>query len=451
MMRRLVALLGLLAPLYAFAQTPVVRAHFEPSNNIMVGQPARLVVSVFVPNYFTGSPEFPEFEIDNAIVVLPQDRPEHSNTQIGNATYYGITQTYVIYPQQPGDFHVPTVKFSVPYAIAPPKSTTAEVALPALSFHADVPAAARDLPYFLPTTHLTITQHWSRSLNGLHTGDTVERTITVTATKMQAMLIPPFTLEQPEGIRIYNGEPRINDQKNPRGDFIYGQRVQTAKYFIEKPGDYTLPPIELTWWNMITRKQAIAALPVITFSAVAGPDAQSELPPPSVAAARAPEAKTRTRYHALAARLAVIVLTIMAVVVVAWLVREIYPYVATRMEHSKNSEGAHFRSVLHAARANDASLTYSRMLRWSSIVFPGVPLDLVVGPAPELAMAINSLAAAIYSDSKGLGTWSGESLGNQLRSFRQNVLQRREQDYSPRSLAPLNPATKGEMTKGSPR
>jgi hypothetical protein len=62
-------------------------------------------------------------------------------------------------------------------------------------------------------------------------------------------------------------------------------------------------------------------------------------------------------------------------------------------------------------------------------------------------MAINSLAAAIYSDSKGLGTWSGESLGNQLRSFRQNVLQRREQDYSPQSLAPLNPATKGEMTK----
>ena len=166
-----------------------------------------------------------KFEMENAIVVLPQDRPAHSNTQIGKVTYFGITQTYVIYPQQAGDFHVPAVRFSVPYAIAPPKSTTAEVTLPALHFHADVPAAARDLPYFLPTTRLTVTQHWSRPLKGLHTGDTVERIITVTAAKMQAMLIPPLTLEQPDGIRIYNGEPRVDDHKTPRGDFAYGQRV----------------------------------------------------------------------------------------------------------------------------------------------------------------------------------------------------------------------------------
>ncbi len=231
----------------AVSQAPVVRAHLEPAGNILVGRPVRLVVSDFVRNCFTGGADFPEFEIENAIVVLPQDRPENSNTQINGVSYAGITETYVIYPQQAGDFHVPPAQVTVPYAIAPPKSTTAHPSLPALTFHANVPAAAKDLPYFLPTTSLTMTQKWSRPLKGLRAGDTIVRTITVTATRMQAMLIPPLPLDQPDGIRIYPTESILHDQKTDRGDFIDGQRIESAKYLLQKAGDYTLPPITLQW------------------------------------------------------------------------------------------------------------------------------------------------------------------------------------------------------------
>jgi hypothetical protein len=77
---------------------------------------------VFVPNYFTGTPDFPEFEIENAIVVLPQDRPENSNTQFGGVSYAGISETYVIYPQQAGDFHLPFAQIAVPYAVSPQRA-----------------------------------------------------------------------------------------------------------------------------------------------------------------------------------------------------------------------------------------------------------------------------------------------------------------------------------------
>src|SRR5277367_2535109 len=156
-----------LAALFSFmagAQTPVVRARFDPANGILVGQPVRLTVSVFVPNYFTGSPEFPEFEIDNAIVVLPQDRPQNSNERLSGITYAAITETYTIYPQQPGEFHLPPAETAIPYASAPPKTTVAHLTLPTPVFHADIPAAARDLDYFLPTALLTIQQKWSSPL-----------------------------------------------------------------------------------------------------------------------------------------------------------------------------------------------------------------------------------------------------------------------------------------------
>lgn len=439
-MKRLLALVFLFAPLMAFAQSPVVRAHLEPATNITVGQPVRLVVSVFVPNYFTGSLDFPELEVENAIVVLPQDRPAHSNTQIGNATYYGITQTYVIYPQQAGDFHVPPAKLSVPYTITPPKSITAEVSLPAISFHAEIPVAARGLPYFLPTTKLTMTQRWSRPLKDLRTGDTLERTITITAWKMQAMLIPPLTLEQPDGIRIYNGEPSVRDQKTPRGDFSYGQRVQTARYFIEKPGDYTLPAIEVTWWNLATHKTVRTVLPATSFSAVAGPTAQSELPPPQeqVAAAAAP-AKPRIHYRSLAVKTAGVLLSIAVVALLLSLFRRIAPSVVERMKRARHSEAACFRSLLRAARSNNAALTYSRMLHWFAVARPGVPMYRALDSGSDVAVAVDAVAAAIYSDHDGLNAWTGDALTKQLREYRRTVIRRKAEEDAPRSLSLLNP------------
>jgi hypothetical protein len=69
---------------------------------------------------------------------------------------------------------------------------------------------------------------------------------------MQAMLIPPLPFEAPDGIRIYPEEPAVQDQKTDRGDFVFGRRIQSAKYLIQKEGDYALPAIELKWWNLTT-------------------------------------------------------------------------------------------------------------------------------------------------------------------------------------------------------
>jgi oxygen tolerance protein BatD len=443
-MRRLFALLLVFTSLNALAQSPVIRAHLEPSNNVMVGQPVRLVVSIFVPNYFTGSPEFPEFEIDNAIVVLPQDRPQNSNTQIGNATYFGITQTYVIYPQQAGDFHIPPAKFSVPYAIAPPKSTTAEIALPALSFHAGVPAAARDLSYFLPTTRLTMTERWSRSLKDLRTGDTVERTVIITASKMQAMLIPPLTFEQPDGIRIYNGEPTVRDQKTDRGDFVYGQRVQTAKYFIVKSGDYTLPPLELKWWNLLKHQMATSSLNAVHFSAIDNPEFTVEVPPVEPTSSPAPKKTTHgNHYRSIVKTNAIGVIFAVAIVLFAWLSKHVYRKTAVYLESYKASESACFRKLIHYAKAHDVKLTYKQLMRWANHIFPGMPLGEIVRDRArsDLRYQVETLATIVYSvETAGTGEWNSDELVLQLKEFRRQIHKRRSLKTRHQGLSTLNPS-----------
>jgi hypothetical protein len=452
MRRLLFAFVFALCSLRAVAQTPVVRAHLEPKSNILVGQSVRLVVSVFVPNYFTGGVDFPEFELENAIVVLPQDRPQNSNMQINGVTYAGITQTYVLYPQQTCDFHIPPAQLSVPYAIAPPKSTTATPSLPALTFHADVPAAAKDLPYFLPTTSLTMTQRWSRPLKGLRTGDTVERTITVTASKMQAMLIPPLPLDQPDGMHVYPAEPVVHDQKTDRGDFIYGRRMQSAKYLIQKAGDYTLPAIKLQWWNLITHRLVTATLPETKFTAITNPDYVAELPPPPEAIAAVPVAKISLwkRYHSRIRIVLELIAVGFALLIASWLSRPAWARLSLWLKQRKTSEAACFRRLLHAVRANDAKQTYAELVRWFGMIYPGLPLHAAVKASADAALGseISRLAQTIYGRQAPARdkqesikfAWNGAKLATHLRQLRRIHKASRGRVATESPLPSLNPS-----------
>jgi hypothetical protein len=411
--------------LAAAAQSPIVQAHLEPSRGILVGQPVRVVVTVYVPNYFTGSPDFPEFEIENAIVVLPQDRPTNSNTQISGVRYAGIIETYVIYPQQAGDFHLPREQVTVPYALAPPKSTTAHVSLPPLEFHADVPTAAKDLDYFLPTTSLIIQQKWSSPTKNLHVGDSIERTVTVTATKMQAMLIPPLPLAAPDGIRVYPEEPVVHDQKTDRGDFVYGRRIQTAKYFIQKEGDYTLPPIELKWWNLSTHRLATATLPAVPFAAAANTSYVTELPPRSEPTPIAP-AKRRNFWKQYKLR---ILITVLCCVVVALLLAIVWRYLprARRrlqawQERQQHSETTYFRNLQRACNQNNAAQSYMWLLKWLAVAYPGSSLQQALKRVdnPALTSDTNGLGEALFAKSNRNNPWAGKRFAALLRQQRKH-------------------------------
>lgn len=411
-------LLGLL-PLVAQAQSPYVRARIEPDKGTLVGQPVRLVVSVFVPNYFTGSPAFPEFELENAIVVLPQDRPQNSNEQLRGITYAGITQTYTIYPQQPGDFRLPSAEVTVSYAGAPPKSTIAHLALPALSFHAEIPAAARELDYFLPTTRLAIEQKWSAPLKKLRAGDTVERTITVTAAKMQAMLIPPLPLDVPDGIRVYSEEPSVQDQKTDRGDFVFGRRTQAAKYFIQKAGDYTLPAVELKWWNLATSRLVTTTLPAVHFTAVANPSYVAELPPEPgpVATPQPKHVSLWTRYKFW---IRVVAPCCVAGLIVVWLAWRYFPRIFRRTQtwrlEREHSEAAYFRRLQHACRRDQPMEAYQSFLKWLRIAFPGDTVDDFLGRSSDSGLSAETerLGTTLFATGNGK-QWDGREMARLLK------------------------------------
>ena len=405
----------------ASTQSPVIHAKFVPASNIIVGQPVHLVVEVLVPNFFTGEPLFPTFELEDAIVVLPEEATENFNEKINGQSLSGIRRTYFLYPQQAGDFRLPSIQIVVPYAIAPPKGTEAHLTLPQLSFHADVPAVARGLNYFLPTARLTMQQRWNAPLNKLRVGDVVERSITVTVDKMQGMLIPPLPFEAPEGIKAYPEEPKVQNQKTDRGDFVQDMRVQSAKYFIQKEGDYTLPAIELKWWNLNTNRLVTATLPSVHFTAAPNPDYVTELPPELETATVVPPkpVSLRSRYRRAFATAP----WGLAALLLIWTIYQYFPrllkHIEIRRKQHAQSEGAHFRSLLRACRKSDAHTTYTRLLRWLGHAEYRSTLDIFLSQSgdEDLVQQVNALTETLFASSSNK-TWNGRIMATQLRKHR---------------------------------
>jgi BatD DUF11 like domain len=424
----------------AQAHRPIVRANFQPAEQILVGQPVRLTVEVLVPNYFTASPVFPEFDLKNAIVMFPQETPQNFSEQVAGTSYAGIRIAYHLYAERRGQFQLPPAQITVTYADAPPHSAQASLQLPQLVFHAEVPPAAEGLDYFLPTTQLKVQQKWESSFKNLRVGQTIERTVTITADKLQGMFIPPLPFDVPGGLRVYSQQPVVQDQKSDRGEFLSGRRVESAKYLIEKPGDYTLPGLEINWWNLKTGRLRTETLPAVHFSATADPAYIPELPPQleQRAPAQKVSASPWNRYRAW---LRQDWMWVAGALVIFWLAVRMIPRTARWLRDARQkqheNEATYFRALIRSCNHNDGAAAYRRLLLWLERSQPGATLEafvLTTGDA-ELAREIEELGAALYSPAKSV-KWSGSVLAHSLKNHRFNAVASTRRPYH---LPNLNP------------
>lgn len=437
-MRRCLFLLLLLVAVRVGAQSePVIRAKLVPASNAIVGEPIRLEVEVLVPNFFTGAPEFPPFEIDGAIVTLSDDRPEHFNEQFNRSTYAGIRRFYLIYAEQPGAFTIPSVLITVPYAANPPETTTAKLLLPQLHFSAAIPPEARDLDYFLPTSRLTMAQQWSGPLDKVRVGDSLSRTIIVTAQKTKAMLIPPLPLVAPDGVRVYARQPGVQDETSQTGAFTRGIRTERATYLFTHAGDYVLPEIEISWWNLSTQRIAKSKLPATQIHVSNDNAYVSEVPPAPEPTAPAQQIRPRWRGFLPVVGWGLAALAVF--VGLAWFLLHWWPrlrsYFQSRAVRSRESEAGHWRCLKRALARNDAPQSYALLLAWLRCT--GLSLDRFQRRAadPQLDREIKALSQTLFQQ-ESRSNWSGQSLLKCLIRNRQSLV---VSASKPHRLPALNP------------
>ncbi|KAA3503957.1 hypothetical protein DXM27_01235 [Rhizobium rhizogenes] len=277
--RFLTGLVSLLACAQAFAAEPFGRVSIEDAEGIVPGQQVRVVVDVFAPDFFTSPPQFPLFDVADALVTLSDDRAQNLVQTIEGVQYSGIRRTYAVVPEKAGSFDLPSIEIDLGYSDSgSPVKATVNVALPSF----EVAAGARQNATPFAARNLTVTQSFDRDPSSLEVGDAVVRTIVIFAEDTQAMLMPPVDPGDAGGIARYMKPAVLADGVEERG---IGRSVETGStrtetivYTTSSEGRFSLPAISYPWFDVDGHDSTSVMLPAISL-VVAQAAASQRLPP----------------------------------------------------------------------------------------------------------------------------------------------------------------------------
>lgn len=256
-----------------------------------VGETVILELTILVPGWFVGPVTLPAApEVAGAQMRLSENAGANLNETIAGIVYAGIRRHYAITPQKPGRLDIPPLKVDLAFADGE-RQAKATLYSPALTLQATIPAGMADLGYFIAAPRYRLRQSLDRPLGDLRVGDALVRTITQSAERMPAVHLPVLLQAPVDGIAAYADAPLFADRPGEREVADLAVQTQRFTYVLQRPGTYTLPAVEIRWFNTASGKPETASLPALTVRVAAAPEVRADAR--DAAAGAAPPAATR--------------------------------------------------------------------------------------------------------------------------------------------------------------
>lgn len=407
----------LLAGAAAAQVEPVVRVELDPAE-VTVGESARLRVTVLVPTWFARPPVYPSFELANAITRLPPDSSFPTSERIGGQTWSGIVRDYRIYPLLGATYRLDGGSIEVAYANPGAQPVMLQVPVPGITLRATVPRGAEDLSPYVAGRRLDLSVTVEGDLDALEAGDAIVLRYVAELQGLPAMFLPPLAPAlKLDGVAVYADEPAVQD-----GDVA--RREEKITLVFEAGGEFSIPGIELDYWNLASQSVEAAAAPGLEI-AVAGPPAAT--------------ATSTTGQTGVGRRAVILLAALLAVAYLGWrLAPLVARYLRSAAERRRASEPFAFGELDRALCSANARAGYSALLPWLERIAPGMAArDFAASYGDEgLRGAIDSLAAANFSASPG--TFDPAPLRRGLRAARRRCLTA-SRKTGPAGLPGLNP------------
>lgn len=305
---------------------------------------------------------------------------------------------------------------------------------------------------WLPASKLKIHGQWSIPHDELKTGEPATLTITVEAEGLSAEQLPAPEIAFPAGLKSYDDQAERRDDTSKSG--IRGVLLQKIAVVPTKAGDYSIPAIEIPWWNINTDKMEIARLDAINIKASgeavkAGASQPKRSTPDTLPAEAASELPQTNQWWKTAALLFAL-LWVLTIAVLLWYfkLRKQSPPGKTdensrkplldSIEEATRYGRLRSRKVVQAARSNDPQATRSALLKWGESVFPEARIhslsSLVQQLDGALATEVEKLNLTLYSIDPE--EWSGALLAESILKWRHSSS--RDEHEQQEQLPPLN-------------
>jgi len=428
----------------AEAQTPTALAETRllPEGDLAVRQRCELVVRFLSDGFaFSGTPLFPDIQIEGAIVVPPRSGMNITERRSGQ-TWIGVERRYSVYPTRTGELIVPSITIG---ASVRNSAGVADVAdrSESLVRQVVIPSELAGNPGAVLTPKLSLSQTFEPDANELKVGDAIRRTVTVTAEDTAAMLLPAVVPVKLEGFEAYPDQPVLNDREY-RGS-LTATRTDSVTYIAQKRGQYELPPISVFWWDPEQDQVREAAVPALSLTVLANPRWAVDPNEPMQAETETTTPGGGAKYFIAAA------VIITCLFLVGWWLSRLYGHRLRRIlgdyrVQRAESEKVYFRRFQQACHTNDPQAALRTLLAWldrQSEFHGATTLEEFAGQVgdTELSQLISDLHTRLFGKDVNVSRpWSGESLARAVARARRKCSRRQTTKNMQTGLMPLNPA-----------
>jgi hypothetical protein len=281
------------------------------------------------------------------------------------------------------------------------------------------PPASMANASWLPAHRVALSETWSDDSPELPVGVPRTRRVTIEADGLLETQLPELPPAQQAGIRLYADQPDLSRDVTPQG--FTSRRVVSMAVIAQTPGEVTLEPLRLPWWNVDAQRWEVADLPGRTLTiAPSGEPSSAAAPAEAPSAATAAAAQPGNVWPAAVSGL--LASGWLATALAWWWSRRAArpgARAAARAVEPKSRSGKPLRDLEVACRANDADAARRALLLWAEQRFPETAprsLGALAAALPdEPGREVLDLEAHLYGVAHG--AWDGSGLRGVLRAF----------------------------------
>lgn len=381
---------------------------------------------------------------DAVIERLGED--SNYNTQVNGLNYSVTERKYALFPQKSGQLTIkPLILTAEVLTNSRPSfngffnsqmSKTKRVESKAITLNVKPVPTTFTGKHWLSAEQLVLKQEWSGDIQQMKVGEPLTRTLSLIAKGTTVGQLPELnTTETNDRLKAYPDQPVLQEQKKVDGLLAF--REEKIALIPSKSGSYTLPAIEIPWFNTKSQKMELAKIPETTLSTVAVAS-QSEVINPIIT----PEApkNTETSLVIESPKKTNIWLWVSLLLAVGWLITVIVfltkrkvtePVIEINDSDIKLKDC--IKNLKNACRANDAAATKNALLEWGRQKFNVANLCAIAEYSDaRLRDEILDLNQTLYG--KGVGQWQGKKL---FQAFTENKAREKIAVTEDNSLEPL--------------
>jgi tetrahydromethanopterin S-methyltransferase subunit F len=409
----------------------LLEAEAEPKNPYVQAQ-VILTLRVLSRVAFNGDLGQPEVS-DAVVEKLDEDR-EYVTLREG-VQFKVNERRFVLFPQKSGRLTIPSVNLTAQVggsSFGPfYRPSTRQQRL-----HSDpIDLEVRPIPaqftgqHWLPATNVELTEQWQPASLKVPGGEPVTRTLMIKAEGAGVGQLPEMnSMDLPVAdIRQYPDQPVSRESRTESG--LVSQREQKTALIATRGGRYTLPAMEVPWWNTVTDQMEVARLPAheLTVSAVAG-EAAAPAASPATPASVAPDATDQALVKAEPPNatsdrwfwLALLCGLGWLLTGLAWWrsrVSSENTESLPRENPAAESERQLIRALENACKANDPKAVRHAFDRWAESRWPDLPAgNRHLQWNGALRGKLDELNRSVFSAEDGLA-WSGAEFLKVFKAF----------------------------------